>query len=713
MALADQLSFDRLRGRVPGLVHRTTQLGGRFRARATAGSGGGVTPASAVGFATVAVPWLVVVLARAIDPKLGRGAIVADPWSLLSPSWGAWALFGLLVVAVGTLIAWARLRLPAPDLSRTSAVALASLLAFAGWCAASVFLWSTSPSGAWRWTVMALVVVVSSVLGLFAGAQAPGRRGLVYGVIATGALTAIIGLVDLLAFPGTARRIVSPLDPTATGALIALSVLAALALDQGEHPQRRRWLRAAATLGLVGVVLSASRGAVGITVLGLVLLVLRGVPVGWPLLQAFIGALPAVVTALVGGGVARAGAADPTGRALVAVLIVGGVALVAWSAARDIGAPAGLRRTVADRRVQAGAAVALVAVVLGLLSLGDGGLRGTWDRTSASFSARSVPGTPANAERLWSGTSDGRLWRWQAALDAYQQSGDPVRGLGPGTSAQVLRLYRRDSTPGLTIPSAPIAVLTESGAVGLVLALIGVLGLSLAARAERRREARSDTAVLLTIGTVVLAHALLNDDHLQPLLLIPAFAATAGVAARQTVEQQLAPAPAGDVPPGQRTFATLVGATLAFVVAAGALVPARAQLKAREAERALERGDAAGLRDAALFASQASRIDPLSFQGPAIGSQAALALQRWTEARRLALHAVELSPQEASAWRAVAYVALAEHDRPGARTASRKLLELDPANGSTWDIAIAATLDSAPPQASPTAIATPLTPAGG
>lgn len=713
MAMADKLSFDRLRGRVPGLVHRTAQFGGRFRARAVAGSAGGVTPAGAVGFATIALPWLAVVLARALDPKLGRGPIVADPWSLLSPSWGAWALLGLLVVAVGTLIAWARLRLPAPDLSRTSAVAVASLLAFAAWCAASVFLWSTSPSGAWRWTVMALVLVVSSVLGLFAGAQPAGRRGLVYGVIATGAVTAIIGLIDLLAFPGAARRIVSPLDPTATGALIALSVLAALALDQGEHPQRRRWLRAVATLGLVGVVLSASRGAVGITFLGLVLLGLRGVPVGWPLLQAFVGALPAVVTALVGGGVARAGAADPTGRALVAVLLVGGVALVAWGAARDVGAPAGLRRAVADRRAQAGAAVALVAIVLALLSLGAGGLQGTWDRTSASFSARSVPGTPANAERLWSGTSDGRLWRWQAALDAYQQSGDPVRGLGPGTSAQVLRLYRRDSTPGLTIPSAPIAVLTESGAVGLVLALIGVLGLSLAARAERRREARSDTAILLTIGTVVLVHALVNDDHLQPLLLIPAFAATAGVAARQTVEQQLAPAPVGDVPPGQRTLATLVGAALAFVVAAGALVPARAQLKAREAERALERGDAAGLRDAALFASQASRIDPLSFQGPAIGSQAALALQRWTEARRLALHAVELSPKEASAWRAVAYVALAEHDRPGARTASRKLLELDPANGSTWDIAIAATLDSAPPQASPTAIATPLTPAGG
>ncbi len=121
------------------------------------------------------------------------------------------------------------------------------------------------------------------------------------------------------------------------------------------------------------------------TVLGLVLLAARGVPVGWPLLQSLAGALPAVVTALVGGGVARAGASDPTGRGLVAVLALGGVALVAWSAARDVGAPPSVRRWVADRRVQAGAAVALVAVVLGLLSLGDGGVAGTWDRTRTAF----------------------------------------------------------------------------------------------------------------------------------------------------------------------------------------------------------------------------------------------------------------------------------------------------------------------------------------
>lgn len=379
MALADQLSFDRVRARTLGALRGGSRFGGRFVARAVAGSGSGVTAAASVGFATVVVPWLVVVVARALDPELGRGVIVADPWSLLSPSWGAWALVGLLVVAAGTLVAWARLRLPAPDLSRTSVVALASLLAFVAWCGASVFLWSTSPSGAWRWTVMGLVLVVSTVLGLFAGAQAPGRRGLVFGVIAVGAGTAIIGLVDLLAFPGTARRIVAPLDPTATGALIALSVLAALALDQGEHPQRRRWLRGAATLGLIAVVLSASRGAVGITVLGLVLLGVRGVPVGWPLLQALAGALPAIVTALVGGGVVRAGAADPTGRVLVAALAVGGVALVAWSAARDVGAPASLRRWVADRRVQVLAAIALFGIVVGLLSLAtaDSRARGT------------------------------------------------------------------------------------------------------------------------------------------------------------------------------------------------------------------------------------------------------------------------------------------------------------------------------------------------
>jgi tetratricopeptide (TPR) repeat protein len=713
MALADQLSIDRLRVHASERLRGPARGIGRARARLLAGGRPGAsTAAGTLGFATIVVPWLAVVLGRTTDPKVGPGVIVPDPWSLLSPSWGAWALAGLLLVAVGALVAWARMRLPAPDLSRTEAVALGSLVAYTAWCALSVFLWSTSPSGAWRWTVMGFVILTAAVLGLFAGAQQEGRRGLILGTVAIGTLSAVIGLVDLLAFPGAARRIVSPLDPTTTGALTALSTLAALALDQGEHPQRRRWLRAAATIGLAATFLSASRGSVGILLLGLALLGARGVSVGWPLLQVVGGALPAVVTALLGSGVARSGPADTTGRALVAALLIGGAALVAWGAARDVGAPAGFRAVVANRRAQGGAALALVLAALAILSLGDGGVRGSWDRTSAAFSARSVPGTPADASRLWSGTSDGRLWRWQAALDAFQQADDPIRGLGPGTSPQVLRRYRSDPTPGLTVPSAPIALLTEAGAVGLILALIGLLGLSLAARAERRRAPRSDGAILLTIGSVVALHALVNDDHLQPLLIIPAVASVGALAARQTIEQVIAPAPAGDRPPGARTLATIVGTLIALVIALGALVPARAQLRAREAEVALERGDASGLREAALFASQASRIDPLSYLGPAIGSQAALALQRWTEARRLALEAVRLAPDEASAWRAVAYVALAEHDRPGARTAARKLLELDPAAETTRAIAVAATLDSAPPEASPTAIATPLTAAG-
>ncbi|MDO9354383.1 MAG: hypothetical protein Q7T55_11850, partial [Solirubrobacteraceae bacterium] len=298
----------------------------------------------------------------------------------------------------------------------------------------------------------------------------------------------------------------------------------------------------------------------------------------------------------------------------------------------------------------------------------------------------------------------------QAALDAYQQTGDPVLGLGPGTSAQTLRRYRRTATPNLTTPSAPIAVLTESGAIGLSLVLIGVLGLSLAARSELRREPRSDGPLLLTIGSVVLAHALFNDDLHQPLILIPAFVAVAALGARQSVEQRLGPAPELNAPPASRTLATTVGAVLAIVIGIGAIVPARAQLKAREAEANLIAGNAGALRDAALYSSQASRLDPLAFQGDAIGSQAALALQRWTEARRLALQAVRRGPEEAASWRALAYIALAEHDRPGARIAARKLQELDPAAPTTRDIMLQATLDSAPPEGSPTAVGTPLSP---
>lgn len=718
MALADQFSLDRLRQS----ARTATQRAGGFARRADGtkrparlrGVRRPMSPAAALGAGTVVVPWLLVLIARTTDPDLGRGRIVVDPWSLLAPAWGAWSLAGLLIVAVFALVAWARLRLPAPDISRTTAVALASLLAFALWCAASIFLWSPSPSGAWRWTVVAFTALVASVLGLFVGAQPEGRRGVVLGVFVTGTATAIIGLIDLLAFPEEARRIVSPFDPSATGLLIGLGVLVALALDQGEHPQRRRWLRGAATLGLAALFLTSSRSAITMTLFGMLVLTFRGVPIGWPLLQAAGGALPAVVTAMLAGGVARAGSPDQTGRLLVAALLIGGTALVAWGAARDLGAPAPLRRYAADRRIQGGVVAALIALVLAGLALAPGGIPGTWDRTQAAFEARSEPGQPADASRLWSGTSDGHLWRWQAAIDAYQQSGDPIIGLGPGSGAQTMRRYRRTPTPTLTTPSAPIALLTEAGVVGLSLVLIGLLGLSLAARAEWRREPKSDGALLLTIGSVVLVHSLFNDTLYQPLLLIPAFAAVAALGTRQSVEQRFGPPlPFDAPPPARRTFATAFGVLLAVIVALGALVPARAHLKAREAETNLLPGNAGALRDASLFSRQASILDPLAFQGDAVGSQAALALQRWTEARRLAINAVRLAPEDASAWRALAYVALAEHDRPGARTAARKLQELDPAARSTREIALQATLDSAPPEASPTATGTPLTATGG
>jgi hypothetical protein len=710
MALADSLSIDRLRSGAASagaFVRHPRRPAGLAR---TDVSRAKLTPAALLGFFTIALPWLLIVVARAVQPPLGRGRIVGDPWSVLAPGFGAWAMVGLLIVAVGGLIAWARLRLPAPDVSRSFIVAIVSLVLFVFWCGVAVFLWSPSPSGAWRWTIVAMGVVIATMLGLFAGAQPEGRRGILFGVFATGTLTALIGVIDLLGFPGGAHRIISPLDPTANGMVIGLGVLVALALDQGEHPQRRRWLRGSATLGLAALILTASRGAVCVTVFGMIVLAVRGVPIGWPLLQAFGGALPAVLTALLPGGVARAGETDLAGRALVAALLIGGVALVAWSGARDTGPPPALRKAMRDWRVQVATVVLAIIVALGIAALQPGGIKGTYNQTRASIVERSTPGQPANASRLWSGTSDGRWWRWQAALDAYQQDARWVIGLGPGSSAQTLRRYRTEATPDLSIPSAPIAILTESGAVGLLLVLMGVIGLSVAARQERKRTPQPDGAILLTIGSVVLVHTLFNDSLHQPLILIPAFAAVAALCSRRSIEQELGPEPELNTPPVRRSVATGVGVLIAIVIGLGAMVPARAQLKAREAEVQLALGTTAGLRDAALFANQAEQLDPLAWQGDAIGSQAALALQRWSEARRLAIEAVTRAPNEAAAWRALAYVALAEHDRPGALAAARRLQQLDPAAETTAEISRAAILDSAPPEASPTAIGTPLSP---
>lgn len=698
MAFGDQFSIARLRP-----AFRT---GGWRIHRHRAAS---VPAAGWVGFLTIVMPWLLIVLARTNATVYGRGEIAADPWSLLTPAWGAWALTGLAVAGVFALVAWARLKLPAPDLSRTAVTALVALAAFAAWCAASIWLWSPSPTGAWRWTVMAVGSLVAALLGVFAGAQQEGRRGLVLGVAVVGVLTALIGTVDLLAWPDGARRIVSPVEPSTGGLLVSLGLLAVVSLDQRSAGPDRVWLRLVGPLLLFALVASASRSAVLVTVLGVLILSVRGSTIGWPLLQSGIAALPALVTVLLAGGIVRAGESDDATRILVAALLAAGALINAWAGRRDTGAPLGLEGTMRDRQALFGIVGVCLVAGLVLAALADGGIRGTWDRTVRAVEAREVAGQPATADRLWSSAADGRLWRLQASIDAFQHD-DPVLGTGPGSGEQTLRRYRRDTGSMLTTPSAAVAALSQAGAVGAGLLVVGLLGLSIAARRERRRSGQSDSAVLLTVGSVVLLHALFNDDHLQPLILFPAFACVGALVAHPSVEQQLAPEPSADRPPGSRTAATAAGVAVAVVAVIAVLTPTVAQTKARQAEVLLMRGDPASVRDAALFASQSRQLDPIAHEGLAVGSQAALAQQDFALARSLAVDAVRRAPEEAAAWRALARVALAEHDRPGAIEAARHLQRLDPASPVTLELTTAAVLAQAPPEASPTAIGTPLSP---
>jgi len=84
---------------------------------------------------------------------------------------------------------------------------------------------------------------------------------------------------------------------------------------------------------------------------------------------------------------------------------------------------------------------------------------------------------------------------------------------------------------------------------------------------------------------------------------------------------------------------------------------------------------------------------------------------RLLDARRHLLDAVERQPYSVTAWRRLLNLTLDMADRPGARAAARRLLELDPIGRGTLALTGRLVLFSVPASGSPTATGTPLTPA--
>jgi O-antigen ligase len=590
---------------------------------------------------------------------------------------------------------------------------VALLAGFAAWCGLSI-AWSLTGDLSWQETNRAVAYALAALLALAVGAHAPRAiERTALGLVAVAVAVALYALAGKVA-PGLvdetalSPRLREPLGYwNALALLCVLGAPAALrvATDASHRDGARLAGLGALWLLVVTAALTYSRGAALALVAALVVVTvlgearLRGLAA---VALAALAAAPAIALAFTDDTLTTAGAplADRigAGRGLLAVLVACLLALVAAGVValrleRRVAWPAAWTRS-------AWRALAAAAVLAALVLLATG----TVGRSLSSFGDTHQAPSISAPSRLLSTNSGNRVTWWNEALGAW--SALPWQGHGAG-SFPVLHLQYRHNTLNVRQPhDVPLEFLAETGIVGAVLGVGGLLALLWAATAAVRarppgtRE-RELGAALLAAGVAWGMHALVDWDWDIPAVTLPALLALGVVAA--------APAAPGVRLSRARPLALVAVALAGWVYLVSVALPAVADSRASSALREARAGASPGaLADAAARANLASRLDPLSNRGLFAGAAIAERRDRRLEERRLLLDAVHRRPSDAQAWVRLAGVGIELGDLRGAVAATRAALRLDPRGPQTLALAADAQILLAPPRDSPTATGTPL-----
>ncbi len=450
------------------------------------------------------------------------------------------AIIFVQALVVRTMVA----RRPYEGLDRRLAVPIVALALFGAWQLASA-LWSHATARAIDEYDRTLLYLLAFVLFGSMAASTTRLRWLIRALAAAIATVCVIALISRL-LPATwptalgLRRAALSYPLTywnADGLLAALGLILCFHLTCDGREYRIVRVLAAALMPAIAamLLLTFSRGPIGVAVLGLLIYAVLAHPRALP--TGVISVAPAVAIALRSTYDATLLASnDPTSPAAIVqgqhvARVVGLSMLLAavlrlvmllpddWLARRRFAFPA-----------RSGAARAGVLVGTGLVlivALIAAGAPGFVSHQYHRFVNSAGPSGTLTRQRLTDPSNDSRLPLWKVGMQAFRAQ--PLHGQGAGTFQLYFAQHRPNVPSVVDAHSLYVQTLAELGIVGLVLllvALVGILGL-LAARI--RGPDRAVYAALFAVGIAWAVHAGVDWDWQMPAITLWLFAA-AGLA---------------------------------------------------------------------------------------------------------------------------------------------------------------------------------------
>ena len=622
------------------------------------------------------------------------------------------------MLAAGAATAWLGPRVLRPDPEPLALAGLLLLLGFAAWTGASL-LWSVAPDRTWaslnRALAYALVVGVAFAIGSVP--RAVDRLAAGWLVVATVvALYALAGNVvpGIVGHAENIARLRAPLEywnALALVCVVAAPVALRFATARDLSPERRAGALVALLLLLSTLGMTYSRGGFLALAVAVVVVTIAGrerIPGLIAFGLAAAATAPVLVVAYTVDGISEN--TVPRDEAVEAGLLLGAT-LAGCAALLALVALLLMRH---EHRARWGrgawATVAAVTVALSAAVIALAHAEGQTIETLRSDFTEVQRDPIYDPGRLLTVSSGNRWAWWREASGAFAD--EPVLGWGAGSFPVTHRLYRVSPYDVLQPHSVPLQFLAETGVVGAVLGLGGLLllvgGAAVRVRSLPGGRTRDLGGAVVAAAVAWLVHAGVDWDWDIPGVTLPVLALLGVVAARPAPPP--APMLAGaDAPVLGRALAMAALGLALFAFAASAILPAWSDAKADDALQATRAGsDDERLADAAADAELAARLDPLSVRPLFAAAAVAERRGRLLEARGHLIEAVERQPYSREAWQRLTRVAVQLADREGVGRAAQRTVALDPGNRAVTDFVRRSLGVLAPPEASATATGTPL-----